>query len=225
MPQDRKPKVEARPRAGKGAKRGEEILDTALKLFAQHGYTSVTIKDIARLGNINSALIYYYYHNKEDLFVAAIKHAVTQAMARHGHQATAAETEPGEIIRLWFETNEKLAKPLTQIVRLMLDYRTTKQRSTAIERLITRFYEAELAVLSQAIERGIACGLFRAVNPAQVAAFISAHLDGIVVASAIRSNSNLRKPLQQFQAILFDYLGYRQAATARARGVKLRPVA
>ncbi len=56
--------------------RTHEILQAAQEAFARHGYKKTTVEDIAeRLGMVKSAL-YYYYRNKQELFIAVIEHEV-----------------------------------------------------------------------------------------------------------------------------------------------------
>jgi AcrR family transcriptional regulator len=200
-------------RAPRRKERAGEILDVALGLFAEEGYTSVSLRDIAERGQINTALVYYYYNNKEDLFVAALKHAVNKAFAG-GRPYVAGEAieDPVTQIQMWFKANEKLAKPLGQMLRLMLEYRSSRRRSHSVQRLIARFYEAEMSMLSTAIKGGIKRGDFRQVDVATTALFISTHLDGLIVAATIRSDVNLKRALRQFQAVLFDYLGVKSGA-------------
>ena len=207
--------LEPVPRLGQQQKKGArhkdravEILDIALRLFAEEGYTNVSLRDIARDGQINPALVYYYFQNKEDLFVAALKHAVSKAIA--GGRACApseAVADPVVQIEMWFDANEKLARPLGQMLRLMLEYRSSRRRSTSVQRLIARFYEAEMSILSRAIGRGIELGVFRPVDIAKTALFISTHLDGLIVAATIRSDVDLKRALRHFRDVLFDYLG------------------
>ncbi len=60
--------------------RAIELTATALDLFAERDFASVTIKDIANACGVNTALIYYYFTNKEDLFRATIENAITEAL-------------------------------------------------------------------------------------------------------------------------------------------------
>ena len=53
--------------------RKEELVTIAFDLFSERHVASVTIKDIARETGVNTALIYYYFENKEDLFGAVIE--------------------------------------------------------------------------------------------------------------------------------------------------------
>jgi len=52
--------------------RREQIIDAALRAFAQKGYARTTNKDIAREAGITPGLIYHYFESKEALFRAII---------------------------------------------------------------------------------------------------------------------------------------------------------
>jgi len=43
------------------------ILDAAEQLFAAQGFTATTIKQIGRAAGVNSALLYYYFADKDRL--------------------------------------------------------------------------------------------------------------------------------------------------------------
>ena len=53
--------------------RREQIIDAALRVFAQKGYSNSTNKDIAREAAITPGLIYYYFESKEALLYAMIE--------------------------------------------------------------------------------------------------------------------------------------------------------
>ncbi len=48
----------------------ERILDHAEGLFADHGYYGVTVREVARLAGVDSALVHYYFETKQGLFDA-----------------------------------------------------------------------------------------------------------------------------------------------------------
>jgi AcrR family transcriptional regulator len=218
----------ARSHGAHGKGRSDAILGVAFRLFAEQGYTGVSIKDIANAGRINSALIYYYFTNKDHLFVEALKYSVRSALARRRRLGNS-EDDPVTELNLWFDTNEKLAKPLGQMLRLMLDYRASRRRSRSVERLIGSFYDTELALLRGAIGRGIKRGAFRPLDAAKTSLFVSTYLDGLVVAAAIRPDFDLPAGLRQMRKMLFTHLGYEGASCARRKGAaqpdRLRVVA
>ncbi|HKV58000.1 MAG TPA: helix-turn-helix domain-containing protein [Ktedonobacteraceae bacterium] len=53
--------------------RREQIIDAAMRVFAQKGYSKATNKDIAREAGITSGLIYYYFESKEALLYAILE--------------------------------------------------------------------------------------------------------------------------------------------------------
>lgn len=53
--------------------RKEQILDAAMRVFAQKGFTRATNKDIAREAGITPGLIYYYFESKEAVLQAVIE--------------------------------------------------------------------------------------------------------------------------------------------------------
>jgi len=208
----------------RGTQRAEEILETAQKLFVRQGFTNVTVKEIAEASGVNPALLYYYYRGKEDLFIAALRHAVEQAMARQAGLDSQDGGDPVSTIRTWFETNAKFAKPLAQMLMMMLDSRSSGRRSVPVQRMIAKFYQAELGLLTEAIACGVEQGVFRPVETAKVALFVSVHLDGIIVAAAVRAEPRVKQALRDLQDILFDYLEPRATALPTRRA-GLRKVA
>lgn len=53
-----------------------EILDAAAELFFRQGFSATKMIDIARKAGWSKGLAYFYYKNKEDLFIAVLEHAL-----------------------------------------------------------------------------------------------------------------------------------------------------
>lgn len=69
-------------RASNKPDRRQAILLAAEKLFAQHGYHAVTIRDIAEEAGVPLALVGYYYGQKHELFHAIFEHWSSSIEAR-----------------------------------------------------------------------------------------------------------------------------------------------
>ncbi|MHB8896584.1 MAG: TetR/AcrR family transcriptional regulator [Candidatus Geothermincolia bacterium] len=63
-------KEEAPKRVREPEKKRGNILDASLKLFAEKGLHGTSIRDIAAEAGENAGLIYYYFHDKDDLYYA-----------------------------------------------------------------------------------------------------------------------------------------------------------
>ena len=48
------------------------LLETATRLFGEHGYDALSMAQIARAANISKALLYHYFPSKHKLFEAAL---------------------------------------------------------------------------------------------------------------------------------------------------------
>jgi AcrR family transcriptional regulator len=58
------------------------ILDAAERVFARQGFAATTIKQIGAEARVNSALLYYYFDDKESLYRAVLGRAITTLGAR-----------------------------------------------------------------------------------------------------------------------------------------------
>jgi AcrR family transcriptional regulator len=56
-------------------KKTKLILDVAIRLFAEKGFAATTMDDVAKTGGISKGLSYFYFKNKEDLYMAVTKKA------------------------------------------------------------------------------------------------------------------------------------------------------
>src|SRR5688500_8026293 len=74
------------------------ILDAAERLFAERGYAATTIKQIGSDAGVNSALLYYYFADKERLYRAVLERLLATLMARGGQVFSAARS-PEDAIR------------------------------------------------------------------------------------------------------------------------------
>lgn len=79
MPQiTKQTKTLGRPRAGTEAERMEALLDKALSIFMQQGYSVTSIGKIASAAGVSTRTIYEHYANKAELMVAALSRKVEQ---------------------------------------------------------------------------------------------------------------------------------------------------
>ncbi|WP_112470263.1 TetR/AcrR family transcriptional regulator [Streptomyces triticisoli] len=72
-------KTKRKPRAV----RERQMLDAAVQIFGQRGYTAASMDEIAELAGVSKPLVYLYLNSKEDLFSACIRReagALTEAV-------------------------------------------------------------------------------------------------------------------------------------------------
>ena len=192
--------------------RAAELMAAALELFSQRDFAAVTIKDIANSIGVNTALIYYYFGSKGALFRASLEYAVKEALANY-QRLGERHSDPIDLMDDWFNTNIELAKPIRQLIKIMLDYSTSRTQKGVVDAIIKQFYDVECGILSSAIRRGVKSGVFRPVDPDRLAQIASTHLDGIMVRSLIHKDLDIRAAMKDLKNLLSEHLGDRPERT------------
>jgi TetR/AcrR family transcriptional regulator len=142
-----------------GSESKEAILDAAEARFAAHGFDSTTIKQIAGEAGVNTALIYYYFADKEALYHAMVERLITRiAGTMAGVLARAADPENAvrEFAKnhhSFLEANPRMPR---LIVRELVDHDAAHAQD-AIRQLVATTFDR----LRAAIAAGQAAGVFR----------------------------------------------------------------
>jgi AcrR family transcriptional regulator len=210
---DRKP---VSKREEQSAARVDEFLATALDLFAERNFASVTIKDIAERLGVNTALIYYYFDSKTDLFQATIERSVAGAF-ENVRALDDNSADPPAIIAAWLANHVNKYAEIHRFVKIALDFKGSHEGNPAIAATIDSFYMEERKLLSKIIREGMSRGLFKRVDPNRMAQFISTYLDGCMVRSVILTDFDLAGAVRDLHRRVLDMLGYSGKARARRR--------
>jgi AcrR family transcriptional regulator len=158
--------VEVRGRdAGRSQK---EILEAARDEFASHGLGGARVDRIAVRAGVNKRLIYYYFGNKEDLFLAVLERAY-EGIRSEERALNLSQVEPIEAIRrlIAFTWNYYIAHPefLTLLNSENLHRARHLKRSTQVQQM----HSPLVATIAEVLERGHRGGLFRAgIDPVQL---------------------------------------------------------
>lgn len=198
-------KVQAPAAPDRPKGREAEFLKAALTLFAERNFASVTIKDIAESLGVNTALIYYYFENKTDLFRAAIEYALENAFANM-RAIEASNGDPASLISAWLENHVERYAEIHRFVKIALDYKGSPERDPAVEATISSFYAKERELLSRFIRLGIDQGRFKRVDPGRMAQFISTYLDGCMVRLVILPDFPLKTAVGDLHRFVLELL-------------------
>ena len=150
------------------------ILDAATQEFARHGLGGARVDRIAAQAKTNKRMLYYYFGNKDDLFLAVLEHAYEDIRAEE--QALHLEGLPpaAAIERLVaFTWGYFLRHPefLSLLNTENLHRAEHLKRSAKIRALHSPF----VAMLSELLARGAREGVFRrGVDPVQLYISIAA---------------------------------------------------
>lgn len=94
------------------------ILDAAQRRFAAHGFAATTIKQIGAEAGVNSALLYYYFADKETLY-REVLHRIIAAFVATGLKAFDASQSPAEAIRAIIGAQSQFLTSRPEVPRLI----------------------------------------------------------------------------------------------------------
>jgi TetR/AcrR family transcriptional regulator len=137
----------------------DQILDAAEQLFAARGFARTTIKDIGREAGLNSALLYYYFGDKERLYHEVLSRFVSRLISRTMAELTA-EGTPDARLRALLTAQAELLLANPHFPHLMVRELVESEGEHAVEQFHL-LASTTFRRLCQLIEEGQAAGLFR----------------------------------------------------------------
>ncbi len=134
----------------------ERLLELAEALFAERGYTAVTLRDIAGAFNVRQAALYYHFPGgKEGLFVEVMK----RSFLRHhdGLNRAVSQAEPNLSSQLNKMADWLLSQPpldMTRLARSDLPALAPEHTQVLLELGEASLVKPIQAILAEAYERG-----------------------------------------------------------------------
>jgi AcrR family transcriptional regulator len=158
----------AEPRTRDADRSQKDILRAALAEFAEHGLGGARMDRIAERAAVNKRLIYYYFENKESLFLAVLEGAY-ESIRGEETQLNLTQVEPTEAIRrlISFTWSYYLAHP--EFLTLLNSENLHRARHLKTSAKVRSMHSPLVATLADVLARGHRTGEFRAgVDPVQL---------------------------------------------------------
>ncbi len=149
--------------------RPQEILDAALACFAERGFAATRMEDIAVRAGVTKGTIYLYFENKEAVFKTLARESIGTRLSDTTENIKQFEGPTRDLLRF--------------VIMSMNEFISTSDRVVLPKVLLAeagnfpelaQFWREEiidrgLGVFASVIERGIARGEFRKVDPQHAA--------------------------------------------------------
>ncbi len=147
-------------------RRKEEIMDAAFKVFSARGYHNTTVDDVAREAGISKGTCYQYFTGKEDIFIATMERTLDTLLAEA--DAAAGDAQDA-LMRLGIEGLTFVSKYRDLQFMLMGLISEALVGNERMREKAAEVFGRVADFLARDIERGIADGAFRPVDPSAVA--------------------------------------------------------
>lgn len=206
--------LQADPKSRDSERSQLAILRAAADEFALHGLGGARVDSIAQRSGLNKRLIYYYFHNKDQLFTAVLEAAYADIRSAE-QQLHLNDLAPPEAISalIAFTWDYYLANP--SFLTLLNSENLHKGKHIAQSKAAAATNSPLIKTLAQLLERGRDDGVFRGgVDPLQLYVSIAGlayfYLSNNFTLSAIFSRNLMsRKALTERQSHIQELiLGY-----------------
>lgn len=185
----------------------EEIAKIALDLFAERHFSLVTIKDIGRAAGVNSAMIYYYFKDKNELFRAAIDNAIQEAFLLFTkHREMGSYADANDAIRSWFDVHMVLHRQLRNVIKIGIDCNCFRESLPDVMEPIRHFYVEERRILRDIFSSHESTRHMSDSESTALATLISTSLDGILTRSLLLDDFDMTETARDFEQLISCFL-------------------
>lgn len=156
----RPPKVAPEPRTNDPERTRADILEVAMREFAEKGLAGARIDDIAEAMRTSKRMIYYYFGSKEQLYVAVLEEAYRRMREIEvGLQLDGLPPEQALRTLVAFTVDYQLAHP--EFIRLVMTENIHRGQYLAQSGAIQQLNVPAIAGLRKVLDRGVAAKVFR----------------------------------------------------------------
>ena len=142
------------------AKNQERILKAATAEFARHGLGGARVDRIAERAGANKRMLYYYYGNKEALFLAVME--ASYLRIRNAERSLKlGETDPAEGIRRLVEVTWAYYLKHPEFLTLLNSENLHQARHIKRSKDIPAMHSPFVATIEDLLKRGVKAGQFR----------------------------------------------------------------
>ncbi len=178
----------------------EKILSSARRLFLRQGYTATSMRQVAEAAGIGKATIYHHFPDKRSIVMALLQRNLRRM--EDALVLVRAENDPRRRIQVAAEASVDFlfeSADIMQVVR-----REIPDGRYQMQGVFTKFFQEYMALLADAIQRGIEQGVFRPVDPINTARVLMTMIQG-TFAMAYLINERAQTPQQATAALLDVY--------------------
>lgn len=149
--------VASKREAAKQEKR-ERIIEAAVRVFAQKGFYTANVKDVARAAGVADGTIYLYFKNKDDLLISLFEHKMKNILLRFEEELKDIDDPLEQLktfIHVYFELIENDTE-LSGVFQVEL-----RQSSKFLKDYHNQQFSNYLNMIARILDKGKAINFFR----------------------------------------------------------------
>lgn len=194
------------------------IQEAAREIFATKGYAKTSIEQVAQSASLSVGAIYLYFRSKEDLYISLIEAPLKSLAVEITHLQSSRDL-PSPLRAAWQRLIEWATKDPEHavILRTLAQPEIRSRLSDDVTSAVAAGLQQAHEALASVVSTGIELGIYRRVEPAELATIVWSLFLGSVQSSNARRTVELVGPsLEDSARWAFDAVEL-GLATGRAR--------
>jgi len=168
------------PREDLSEERQQQILEAAIRVFAEHGFHDARMEDIARESGLSKGAVYLYYKSK-DAIIATLLRTMFTWMMRSFRSTIEGSGTATERLQAMMGTFADEIDRMAMAMPILLEFYAVAARQASVREFFAHVYAEFRDVLAAMIRQGIENGEFRAVDPEEAALTFLALTEGLTL--------------------------------------------
>ncbi|WP_058302736.1 TetR/AcrR family transcriptional regulator [Gorillibacterium timonense] len=162
--------------------RRQSILDVALRCFAEKGYGSTTVDDIAAGLGVSKGVVYLYFAGKEELYKQVMEERMQQSITGMKKRFRPEDGAENKLRQVFHAFRNQSLPELKRLLAFYLEFWLESSRREDLKAVMDRQSTYAEDFIASIVEEGIRSGEFRPdADPADFSALFWATRDGIAL--------------------------------------------
>jgi TetR/AcrR family fatty acid metabolism transcriptional regulator len=190
------------------AEKKRKILDAALGVFVDKGFSNVVINDIARSAGIGKGTVYEYFKSKEELFSELLKYLFARYQSyvpKEWKKGTTPAERLKNLLSFYTRLYVQASSRRNKVIFMLVDYLSHNSAESSRKR--EGYFSGYREEIRSIIEEGIKLGTFRKVDVESAVTSITIAIDGLMFQMLLMPASiNVKKTSQSLIDMILTYL-------------------
>jgi AcrR family transcriptional regulator len=187
------------PRPDVSEERRNQIIESAIKVFAREGFANTRMEDVAAESGLSKGLLYWYFKSKEDIIIA-IADLLFSAEFRKMQNLTVEGQTAHDCLDNFLDIFIKDLQAIIKLSPVIYEFYALAFRNKAVRHVMHEYFQRFMMIMEPIISHGMEKGEFMAGSARQVTIAIGASFEGTLLLWSYAPD--IIQPEQQLRANL-----------------------
>ncbi len=172
------------PKPDVSAERKNQIVESAISVFARRGLKDATMDDIVEESGLSKGALYWYFKSKDEIIGAIVDYFFNLELA----DIRALPQAPGsarERLQQFTKLTIAELRRMKPVIPIVYEFYSLAFRNKGVQKVLRSYLNAYLDILTPLVQQGIERGEFRTVEARQVSITLGAVLEGTALLWAL----------------------------------------